>query len=108
MDSTFATSILPFRTQSASNAVTFEMWLPLEGWNRLFRSLVGGGRASGFHDTPCFGDAVKVGYPLLKSARSVFVRVVLVSSRDLGLGCGGTPELTPDYHDPLSTLASCT
>jgi hypothetical protein len=45
---------------------------------------------------------------LTQSARSVFVPVVYVSSRDVGLGCGGTPRLTPDYHDPLSTLASCT
>jgi hypothetical protein len=44
----------------------------------------------------------------VKSAKSVFVLAVYVSSRDLGLDCGGTPELTPDHHDPLSTLASCT
>jgi hypothetical protein len=52
----------------------------------------------------------KMANPLMKSARSVFVPVVYVSSRDLGLGCGGTPGpgLTPDYDDPLSTLASCT
>jgi hypothetical protein len=50
----------------------------------------------------------KMANPLMKSARSVFVPVVYVSSRDLGLGCGGTPGLTPDYHDPLSTLASYT
>lgn len=47
--------------QSASNAVTFDIWLPLEGWNGLFQVVVGGGRASGFHDTPCFGNAVKDG-----------------------------------------------
>ncbi|RYN15777.1 hypothetical protein AA0119_g12898 [Alternaria tenuissima] len=47
--------------QSASNAVTFEIQLPLEGWNGLFQGVVGEGRASGFHDTPGFGNAVKDG-----------------------------------------------
>ncbi|RYN67328.1 hypothetical protein AA0117_g11652 [Alternaria alternata] len=47
--------------QSVSNAVTFEIQLPIEGWNGLSRGVVGGGRASGCHDTPGFGNTVKDG-----------------------------------------------
>lgn len=38
--------------------------------------------------------------------RFVFVSMLYISSRDLGLGCGRSPGLTPDYYVLLSTLTS--
>ena len=108
IDSTFATSISPLLTKAPATRSRSRSSCHLRAGTDSFRALSAKAELQAFTIHPVSVTPSKMANPLMKSARSVFVPVVYVSSRDLGLGCGGTPGLTPDYHDPLSTLASCT
>jgi hypothetical protein len=108
IDSTLTTSISPLRTKAPATRSRSRSDCHLRAGTDCSRSLSAEAELQAFTTHPVSVMPSKMANPLMKSARSVFVPVVYVSSRDVGLGCGGTPGLTPDYHDPLSTLASCT
>jgi hypothetical protein len=65
-----------------------------------FRVLSAEAELQAFTTCPVSVMPSKMANPLMKSARSVFVPVVYVSSRDLGLGCGGTPWTNPGLPRP--------
>lgn len=108
MDSTFATSISPLRTKAPATRSRSGSGGHLRAEMDASRALSAEAGLQDFTARPVSVKPPKMVNPVTKSARFVFVPVVYISSGDLGLGCGGTPGLTPDYHVSLSTLASCT
>jgi hypothetical protein len=108
IDSTSATSTSPLRTKAPVTWSRSRSGCQLRAGTDSSRALSAEAELQAFTTHPVSVMPSKMANPLVKSAKSVFVLAVYVSSRDLGLDCGGTPGLTPDHHDPLSTLASCT